>query len=156
MEEEGPVSTIVPDGVHEFDWNIRGMDCADCAMKATKAVSRLPGIKSCKISVTEGTARISLDISRGRISRSCSVLESLGHSPKIDWVQAIGVTPGEAAKNLGTNRKGLRDALLAVPGILAVRFDDGLIELRNVWISDPDLRMLAESMISTILGDAPN
>ena len=153
MEEEGPVSTIVPDGVHEFDWNIRGMDCADCAMKATKAVSRLPGIKSCKISVTEGTARISLDISRGRISRSCSVLESLGHSPKIDWVQAIGVTPGEAAKNLGTNRKGLRDALLAVPGILAVRFDDGLIELRNVWISDPDLRMLAESMISTILGD---
>lgn len=152
MEEEGSVSAIVPDGIHEFDWNIRGMDCADCAMKATKAVSRLPGIKSCKISVTEGTARISLDISRGRISRSCSVLESLGHSPKIDWVQAIGVTPGEAAKNLGTNRKGLRDALLAVPGILAVRFDDGLIELRNVWISDPDLRMLAESMISTILG----
>ena len=153
MEEEGSVSAIVPDGIHEFDWNIRGMDCADCAMKATKAVSRLPGIKSCKISVTEGTARISLDISRGRISRSCSVLESLGHSPKIDWVQAIGVTPGEAAKNLGTNRKGLRDALLAVPGILAVRFDDGLIELRHVWISDPDLRMLAESMISTILGD---
>ena len=153
MEEEGSVSAIVPDGIHEFDWNIRGMDCADCAMKATKAVSRLPGIKSCKISVTEGTARISLDISRGRISRSCSVLESLGHSPKIEWVQAIGVTPGEAAKNLGTNRKGLRDALLAVPGILAVRFDDGLIELRNVWISDPDLRMLAESMISTILGD---
>ena len=153
MKEEGSVSAIVPDGIHEFDWNIRGMDCADCAMKATKAVSRLPGIKSCKISVTEGTARISLDISRGRISRSCSVLESLGHSPKIDWVQAIGVTPGEAAKNLGTNRKGLRDALLSVPGILAVRFDDGLIELRNVWISDPDLRMLAESMISTILGN---
>ena len=46
---------------------------------------------------------------------------------------------GRSAKNLGTNRKGLRDALLAVPGILAVRFDDGLIELRNVWISDPDL-----------------
>ena len=66
MEEEGSVSAIVPDGIHEFDWNMRGMDCADCAMKATKAVSRLPGIKSCKISVTEGTARISLDISRGR------------------------------------------------------------------------------------------
>ena len=153
MEEGGSVSAIVPDGIHEFDWNIRGMDCADCAMKATKAVSRLPGIKSCKISVTEGTARISIDISRGRISRTCSVLESLGHSPKIDWVQVIGVTPSEVAKSLGTNRKGLREALLEVPGILAVRFDDGLIELRNVWISDPDLRLLAESMISSTLGD---
>ena len=152
MEGEATVSAIVPDGIHEFDWKIRGMDCADCAMKATKAVSRLPGIKSCKISVTEGTARISLDISRGSISRSCSVLESLGHSPKIDWVQAIGVTPGEAARNLATDRKGLRNALLGVPGILAVRFEDGIIELRNVWIPDPDLRSLAESMISTILG----
>ena len=152
MEGEAPVSAIVPDGIHEFDWKIRGMDCADCAMKATKAVSRLPGIKSCNISVTEGTARISLDISRGRISRSCSVLESLGHSPKIDWIQAIGITPGEAARNLDTDRKGLRNALLGVPGILAVRFEDGIIELRNVWISDPDLRLLAESMISTILG----
>ena len=37
--------------------------------------------------------------------------------------------------------------------VTAVRFDDGLIELRNVWISDTDLRLLAESMISTILGD---
>ena len=152
MEAEGSVSAIVPDGIHEFDWNIRGMDCADCAMKATKAVSRLPGIKSCKISVTEGTARISLDISRGKISRACSVLESLGHSPKIDWVQVIGVTPSEVAKSLGTNRKGLREILLGIPGILAVRFDDGLIELRNVWISDPDLRLLSESIISSKLG----
>ena len=152
MEGEGSVSAIVPDGIHEFDWNIRGMDCADCAMKATKAVSRLPGIKSCKISVTEGTARISLDISRGKISRACSVLESLGHSPKIDWVQVIGVTPSEVAKSLGTNRKGLREILLGIPGILAVRFDDGLIELRNVWISDPDLRLLSESIISSKRG----
>ena len=45
------------------------MDCADCAMKATKAVSRLPGIQNCNISVTEGSARISLDISRGRVSK---------------------------------------------------------------------------------------
>ena len=85
------------------------MDCADCAMKATKAVSRLPGIETCNISVTEGSARISLDISRGRVSKTNTVLESLGHSPKLDWMQVIGITPGEATK-LGTNRRGLRDA----------------------------------------------
>ena len=69
METRELASSMVPDGIHEFDWKIRGMDCPDCAMKATKAVNRLPGIKSCKISVTEGNARISIDISRGRISR---------------------------------------------------------------------------------------
>ena len=110
MEGTGPASSLVPDGIHEFDWKIRGMDCADCAMKATKAVSRLPGIETCNISVTEGSARISLDISRGRVSKTNTVLESLGHSPKLDWMQVIGITPGEAATRLGTNRRGLRDA----------------------------------------------
>tara|TARA_B100000927_G_scaffold78040_2_gene62123 strand:- start:1918 stop:4461 length:2544 start_codon:yes stop_codon:yes gene_type:complete len=153
MEDTGPASSLVPDGIHEFDWNIRGMDCADCAMKATKAVSRLPGIQNCNISVTEGSARISLDISRGRVSKTNTVLESLGHSPKLDWMQVIGITPGEAATKMGTNRNGLRDALMDVPGILSVRFEDGLIEIRNVWIQDSELRQVAQSMISTILGE---
>lgn len=153
METRELASSMVPDGIHEFDWKIRGMDCPDCAMKATKAVNRLPGIKSCKISVTEGNARISIDISRGRISRSCSVLESLGHSPEVGWMQVIGITPGEAASNMQTSRKGLRNSLLGVPGILSVRFDDGMIEIQNVWISDPELRSVAESMISSILGE---
>ena len=29
------------DGTHTFDWGIMGMDCPDCAMKATRAVHRL-------------------------------------------------------------------------------------------------------------------
>ena len=70
MEQADGYSGLAPDGIHSFEWGIRGMDCPDCAMKATKAVSRLPGIDSCKISVTEGTARIGLDVSRGRISKS--------------------------------------------------------------------------------------
>ena len=35
---------LAADGVHEFEWGIRGMDCPDCAMKATRAVSRLPAV----------------------------------------------------------------------------------------------------------------
>ncbi|MGB0832285.1 MAG: hypothetical protein ACPGRV_00620, partial [Candidatus Thalassarchaeaceae archaeon] len=35
---------ITLDGIHTFDWIIRGMDCPDCAMKATRAVNRLPGV----------------------------------------------------------------------------------------------------------------
>jgi len=56
---------LAADGVHEFEWDIRGMDCPDCAMKATRAVQRLPGIEECRVSATDGRVRINLDISKG-------------------------------------------------------------------------------------------
>lgn len=144
---------LTPDGVHDFEWSIRGMDCPDCAMKATKAVSRLPGVESCNISVTKGTARIGLDVSRGRISRASSVLESLGHSPGVEWSQVVGITPREAAKRLGKDRKGLRNELLGVPGILGVRMDEGRIEIQSLLLEDKELRAVCNSMVSGILGD---
>lgn len=144
---------LTPDGVHDFEWSIRGMDCPDCAMKATKAVSRLPGVESCNISVTKGTARIGLDVSRGRISRASSVLESLGHSPGLEWSQVVGITPREAAKRVGKDRKGLRNELLGVPGILGVRMDEGRIEIQSLLLEDKELRAVCNSMVSGILGD---
>ena len=144
---------LTPDGVHDFEWSIRGMDCPDCAMKATKAVSRLPGVESCNISVTRGTARIGLDVSRGRISRASSVLESLGHSPGLEWSQVVGITPREAAKRVGKDRKGLRNELLGVPGILGVRMDEGRIEIQSLLLEDKELRAVCNSMVSGILGD---
>ena len=144
---------LTPDGVHDFEWSIRGMDCPDCAMKATKAVSRLPGVESCNISVTKGTARIGLDVSRGRISRASSVLESLGHSPGLEWSQVVGITPREAAKRVGKDRKGLRNELLGVPGILGVRMDEGRIEIQSLLLEDKELRAVCNSMASGILGD---
>jgi len=153
MEQADGYSRLAPDGVHNFEWDIRGMDCPDCAMKATKAVSRLPGIESCKISVTEGTARIGLDVSRGRISKASSVLESLGHSPDRGWTQVVGTTPREAASRIGKDRKGLRNELLGIPGVLGVRMEDGKIEIQSLWISEEDLRSVAESMMVAILGE---
>ena len=43
---------LVIDGTYEIEWEIDGMDCADCAMKAKRAVSRLPGIHKVNVSVT--------------------------------------------------------------------------------------------------------
>ena len=153
MEVADGYSMLTPDGVHDFEWSIRGMDCPDCAMKATKAVSRLPGVESCSISVTKGTARIGLDVSRGRISRASSVLESLGHSPGVGWSQVVGITPREAAVRIGKDRKGLRSELLGIPGILGVRMDEGKIEIQSLLLEDKDLRAVCNSMVSGILGD---
>ena len=116
---------LVIDGTYEIEWEIDGMDCTDCAMKARRAVSRLPGIHEVNVSVTEGSVRFNLDMAKGRVSRVNSVMESLGHNPKITWKAVSGLTPGRAATDLGIDRNTLKHALLDVPGIINVRFEEG-------------------------------
>ena len=143
---------LAADGVHEFEWGIRGMDCPDCAMKATRAVSRLPGIEQCRVSATEGSVRLSLDVGKGQVSRASSVLENLGHSPKEDWFSVVGLTPREVAARLGIERRALRSSLMDIPGVLNVRLDDGKIELQRLWLSDMSLRALSEQRFDKVLG----
>ena len=99
---------LVIDGEFEIEWEIDGMDCADCAMKANRAVSRLPGVNKVNVSVTEGTVRFNLDLANGRISRVNSVLESLGNNPKISWKEVSGLTPGRVSGNLGIDRNTIK------------------------------------------------
>ena len=142
---------LAADGVHEFEWAIRGMDCPDCAMKATRAVSRLPGIEQCRVSATEGSVRISLDIGRGQVSRASSVLENLGHSPDVEWLGVVGLTPREVAARLGIERRALRSSLMDIPGVLNVSLDDGRIELQRLWLGDTALRAVSEQRMEAIL-----
>lgn len=140
------------DGTFQFDWGIRGMDCPDCAMKASRAVNRLPGIQSCRISVAEGTVEITQDISDGTVSRASSVLSSLGHEPDIGWLRAVGAKPERVAMRMGVDTKGLRKSILSIPGILDARVDKGHIDVQRVWISDPELRVASEQKMSEVLG----
>ena len=141
------------DGVFQFDWGIRGMDCPDCAMKASRAVKRLPGIQSCRISVAEGTVEIAQDISDGTVSRASSVLTSLGHEPDIGWLRADGANPERIALRLGLDNRSLRNSILSIPGTLDARTDKGHIDVQRVWISDPELRVASEQKMSEILGE---
>ncbi len=141
------------DGIFRFDWGIRGMDCPDCAMKASRAVNRLPGIKSCRISVADGSVEISQDISEGTVSRASSVLTSLGHEPDIGWLRAVGANPETTALRLGVDNKGLRKYILGIPGTLDARTDKGHIDVQRVWISDPELRSASEQKMSAVLGE---
>ena len=143
---------LAADGVHEFEWGIRGMDCPDCAMKATRAVSRLPGIEQCRISATEGSVRLSLDVGKGQVSRASSVLENLGHSPEVDWLNVVGLTPREVAARLGIERRALKSSLMDIPGVLNIRLDDGRIELQRLWLSDMSLRDVSEQRLEKVLG----
>jgi cation transport ATPase len=140
------------DGVHEFEWGIRGMDCPDCAMKAKRAVSRLPGVEQCRVSATEGSVRLSLDVGKGQVSRASAVLENLGHSPEVDWLSVVGLTPREVAARLGIERRALRSSLMDIPGVLNVRLDDGRIELQKLWLGDMRLREVSDQRLNKMLG----
>ncbi len=143
---------LVIDGTYEIEWEIDGMDCADCAMKAKRAVSRLPGIHKVNVSVTEGNVRFNLDMAKGRVSRVNAVMESLGHNPKITWKAVSGLTPGRAATNLGIDRNTLKHALLDVPGIINTRFEEGKIELQMIEFNSLKLQQISDERISQLLG----
>ena len=140
------------DGTHTFDWGIMGMDCPDCAMKATRAVHRLPGVESCRISVSDGSVEISQDISNGTLSRVSSVLSSLGHSPDIGWLRVVGMSSSSLSSRLRVDSKELREWLLNVPGVLDVRVEKDRIEIQKVWILDSGLRQASDQKLREILG----
>ena len=154
-DQENPIEDgfeISLDGTYSFDWGITGMDCPDCAMKATRAVHRLPGVKSCRISVADGTVEVSQDISNGSVSRVSSVLSSLGHDPDIGWLRVVGISSSSISSRLQVESKGLREWLLNVPGVLDVRMEKGRIEIQKVWILDSDLRQASDQKLREILG----
>jgi len=144
---------LVVDGVEQFEWQIRGMDCPDCAMKATRAVKRLPGTTEVVVSATEGSVRVNLDLARGRVSRVSSVLDSLGHSADVEWRLVQGKTAGEVSNRLGVDRKGLRNALLEIPGILNASLDDGRIELQKIPTDSQKVSEMTEEGLNRLLGE---
>ena len=58
-----------------------GDGLSGCAMKATRAVNRLPGVESCRILVSNGSVR-SVGYFKWTVSRISSVSQ-LGHDPDI-------------------------------------------------------------------------
>ena len=144
---------LAVDGTYDIEWNINGMDCTDCAMKAERAVNRLPGVNSVNMSVTEGTVTLNLDLARGNVSRANSVLQNLGHDPIISWQSVSGITPTRAASNLGIERKVLRNTLLDVPGIINVRFEEGKIEFQRINFSSLKMKEISDERLQQLLGN---
>ena len=144
---------LAVDGTYDIEWNINGMDCTDCAMKAKRAVNRLPGVNSVNMSVTEGTVTLNLDLARGNVSRANLVLQNLGHDPIIPWQSVSGITPNRAASNLGIERKVLRNTLLEVPGIINVRFEEGKIEFQRINFSSQKMKEISDERLQQLLGN---
>ena len=144
--------SIEMDGLHTFEWPLKGMDCPDCAAKAKRATQRMPGVQKVNISATMGTAEISLDLGQGHTSKVSSLLSGLGHEPDLPWQRIIGVTATGLAEKNSVGRTELRQLLAQIPGILDVRFEDACVELQIVPNLEQKLTIELDTALHRIIG----
>jgi len=140
------------DGVHTFEWPIKGMDCPDCAAKAKRATRRLPGVRQVNISATMGTASVTIDLGEGHTSKVSSLLNSLGHEPDLPWQRVQGITATGLAEKNGIGRTELRLLLTQVPGILDVRYEDASVELQITPHVGREITLEMENGLERIIG----
>ena len=146
-------SLLSLDGVYDFDWKIRGMDCPDCAMKASKAVRRLSGIEDCYVSATEGRVRISLDVARGSTYKISSLLDKLGHSADVTWLSLANQRISDVESRTGLNNKKLLNSISNIIGVLSVRVKSERLELQLLETSDLQIILSRKKMLAMFFGN---
>ncbi len=153
-EDIPPDISFSMDGLHTFEWPIRGMDCPDCAAKAKRAVNRLPGVQDTFVSATTGTVRLSVDLSSGRTSKISSILNSLGHEPDLKWHQITGVTASGIASKLNISRAEVKRLFLAIPSVLDVRFEDASVSIQIIPNLDTEIISERQKALEKLVGSS--
>ena len=79
MDAEILDSSIVRQATGEFEvgWPLLGMDCPDCASKATRALKTLVHINESTVSATAGTVKLTVQLEYGTLSSASSVLHPI-------------------------------------------------------------------------------
>ena len=151
-------STIIKQatGIFDVEWPLVGMDCPDCASKATRALNTLFQVDEPKVSATAGTVKFNIDLEQGSMSEASSVLRALGHSPDVGFNQLVGVRSSQVALRNGVDQRKLAKILKLQPGILDVEItDDERILLQFPPESPKELFDLRNTSLSEIIGSAP-
>ncbi|MEE2811599.1 MAG: cation-translocating P-type ATPase [Candidatus Thermoplasmatota archaeon] len=144
--------TFSLDGSYSFEWPIRGMDCPDCAAKASRAVNRLPGVQKSVISATMGTANITFELGAVSLSKVGSVLANLGHEADLPWQKLSGVSATGLMNKHGVSRKELMQLFTNIPGVLDVRFEDASIQLQIVLETSSEVRGEMYTALEQLVG----
>ncbi len=71
----------IPDILQTTDFCITGMDCADCAAKLEKRISKVPGVEDAQVNF--GASKITV-IHNGAMAEILSTIEKMGYSGKVD------------------------------------------------------------------------
>ena len=143
-------------GNYSVEWQLIGMDCPDCASKATRALNHLPQVSNPIVSATSGEVRLSVDLEKGSISQVSNVLRSLGHAPDTEHHMLKGMKAATIAKRNNIEIRELRKLLKLQPGILDADIEkDGRILLQLVSQADSDLLKKRDEALENVCGSVP-
>ena len=143
-------------GNYSVEWQLIGMDCPDCASKATRALNYLPQVSDPMVSATSGEVRLSVDLEKGSISEISNVLRSLGHAPDTEHHMLKGMKAEMIAKRNNIEIRELRKLLKLQPGILDAEIEkDGRILVQLVSQADPDLIKKRDEALENVCGSVP-
>ena len=119
-------------GVQKARWPLSGMDCPDCAMKATRAIQRLDSVSECSVSATQGSVDVEINLEHGNLAQLNSILSSLGHAPEVEWFEIVGVKASRLRERLSMDGRSLARMLKNQPGLLDVELSNDDRELVQV------------------------
>ena len=143
-------------GNYSVEWQLIGMDCPDCASKATRALNHLPQVSDPVVSATSGEVRLSVDLEKGSISEISNVLRSLGHAPNTEHHMLKGMKAATIAKRNNIEIRELRKLLKLQPGILDAEIEkDGRILVQLVSQADSDLLKKRDEALENVCGSVP-
>ena len=165
VEEEQPLEDVEildaeivmqATGDYKVEWPLVGMDCPDCASKATKALNLMPQVSSPVVSATSGEVKLSVDLEKGALFEVSNVLRSLGHAPDTEHHHLKGVKAANVAKRNNTTLRELKKLFRLQPGILDADIEkDGRILLQMVTSGDQELLKKRDEAIEQVCGSQP-
>jgi Cd2+/Zn2+-exporting ATPase len=143
-------------GDYKVEWPLVGMDCPDCASKATKALNLMPQVSSPVVSATSGEVKLSVNLEKGALSEVSNVLRSLGHAPDTEHHHLKGVKAANVAKRNNTTLRELKKLFRLQPGILDADIEkDGRILLQMITSGDQELLKKRDEAIEQVCGSQP-
>ena len=119
-------TTVLTDatGSYTVSWPILGMDCPDCASKATRAMNQMKQVSNPNVSVASGEVKLDVDLELGPLFEISSVLRSLGHAPDVEHHELVGVKASAVAERNGVPVQRLDRVIRRQPGVLDVEISD--------------------------------
>ena len=143
-------------GSYTVSWPILGMDCPDCATKATRAMNQMKQVSNPNVSVTSGEVKLDVDLEVGPLFEISSVLRSLGHAPDLEHHELVGVKASAVAQRNGVPVQRLDRVIRRQPGVLDVEIsDDDRILVQLVVTNDEALLASRRQGLESVLGRPP-
>ena len=158
LEGEVVDTSVISDaaGTYSVSWPILGMDCPDCASKATRAMNQMKQVTNSTVSVTSGEVKVNVDLEIGPLFEISSVLRSLGHAPDVEHHELVGVKASAIALRNNVPVQRLNRVIRRQPGVLDVEIsDDDRILVQLVVTNNQDLVEARKRGLEDVLGQAP-